>query len=49
MFKVHSLRPKTIESYRSDFINLAISLYQIPEPAPCSTMKYSVNDIEYTL
>jgi ubiquitin-activating enzyme E1 len=49
MFKIHSPEPKPLESYRSGFINLAISLYAISEPSPCPTIKCRANDIEYTM
>jgi ubiquitin-activating enzyme E1 len=49
MYKVHSIEPKPLEAFRSGFINLAISLYAISEPAPCTPILCPANNIEYTI
>jgi ubiquitin-activating enzyme E1 len=49
MYKLHAVEPKPIEAFRSGFINLAISLFAISEPAPCQKLKCQANDLEYTL
>lgn len=49
MYKLHCPEKKPIESYRFGSINLAISSFNISEPAPCKVSKCEANGIEFTL
>ncbi|OHT01138.1 Ubiquitin-like modifier-activating enzyme 1 [Tritrichomonas foetus] len=49
MYKVHSIEKKKVEDFRFGSINLAVSLFNIVEPAPCHTQKCEANGLSYTL